>query len=150
MQRRGAATTARSTLCIFWMPTKGAVVPSWDRKQSSSTRSNGRALRSCSRAACPSATRTPRRAVAFAEQAPIARRQPHPERAAVLQPERQRPANQRNIGDLEIRGSFDPVQARDRHAVAFKHALIARDRVAHVPQDGLLVHELSGTRQLLN
>jgi len=88
--------------------------------------------------------------VSFAEQAPIARRQHHPERAAVFQPERQRPADERDIGDLEIRGSFDPVQARDRQAVAFEHPLIARDRVAHRSQDGLLVHEFTGTGQLLN
>ena len=86
----------------------------------------------------------------FAEQAPISRRQHHPERAAVFQPERQWLANQRIIGDLEIRGSFDPVQARDRQAVAFEHSLIARDRVAHVPQDGLVVQKLSGSRQLFN
>ena len=86
----------------------------------------------------------------FAEQAPIARRQHHPERAAVFQPERQRLADQRVISDLEIRGSFDPVKARDRHAVAFEHSLIARDRVTHCPQDGLFLHEFACTRKLLN
>ena len=88
--------------------------------------------------------------MSFAEQAPIARRQHHPERAAVFQPERQRLADQRNIGDFEIRGSFDPVQPRDRHAVAFEHSLIARDRVPHPSKNRVFEHEIAGSRQLLD
>ena len=48
------------------------------------------------------------------------------------------------------REPLDPVQARDRHAVAFEHSLIARDRVAHGLQHGFLVHEFAGPCQLLN
>jgi hypothetical protein len=85
--------------------------------------------------------------MSFAEEAAVARGQRYADGAAIFKPQREWPPNESYISDLVVRGSFKPVQARDRHAGADQDALIPGDGVAHVTQDGSVTKELSGARR---
>ena len=82
--------------------------------------------------------------MSFAEQASVTGREGDAECTSVLEPERQRPPDERDICDFVVGGSFEPVQPGHRHAAADEHALIPGDRVAHPSQDEAAVHELAG------
>ena len=88
--------------------------------------------------------------MAFAEDASVPCRNDDPQRAPVFEPQDQRLSDQRYIANFEICGSFDPVQTRDRQAVAGKHRLITRNRVVDTLQDDILLHQVTGPRQLLD
>ena len=88
--------------------------------------------------------------MSFAEEAPIACSQDDSECAAVFQPQRERLADQRHVGHLEVGRSFDPVKAGNRHAGADQHPLIPRDGVVHPSQDGALIFQITRARELLD
>ena len=88
--------------------------------------------------------------MSFAEQPAVAGSDCHTQRAAVLEPQCQRTPDQRDVGDFVVGGSFDPMQAGDRHARADEHALIPRDGIPHLPQDHAVVNELAGTGRFLD
>jgi len=88
--------------------------------------------------------------VPFAEKAAVPPSQNDSKCAAVFQPQRERLSDQRHVGHLEVGGSFDPVNAGNRHAGADEHPLIPRDGVAHPSQDGALVFQVARAREFLN
>ena len=86
----------------------------------------------------------------LAEQPSIAGGNRHSQGAAILESQHQRPPDQRNIGDVVVRGPFDPVQAGNRHAGADEHPLIPADGVAHASENGAVLDQLAGSRRLLD
>ena len=90
------------------------------------------------------------RPVSFAQDAAVARRQRHADRPAVLEAQRQRPADQRDVRHFVVSGTFDPVHTWDRHAGADQHPLIARDRVADLPQDCSILRQFADAGELLD
>ena len=83
--------------------------------------------------------------MSFAEEATVARCERDADGAAIFKPQREWPPDEGHIRDLVVRGSFEPMQAGDRHAGADQDALIPGDGVAHIAQDGSVVKELSGS-----
>ena len=86
----------------------------------------------------------------FTENASVPSGEDDPQRAPIFEPQGEWLANQRDIGDFEVCGSFDPMQPRDRQAIAHEHPLIAGDRVSDAPQDDVVVRQVAGPSQLLD
>ena len=70
--------------------------------------------------------------MSFAQETAVAGGKGDAQCAAVLEAEHQRPSDQRHIRDFKVRGPFEAVQARYRHAGADEHALVTADRIAHL------------------
>ena len=67
------------------------------------------------------------------------------ERSAVFQSQRQRRADGRGLVGVgpHVDGSFDAMEARDRHPGAFEHPLIPTDLISDPAKDRAVLHQLA-------
>ena len=71
-------------------------------------------------------------------------------RAVPVEAQHERPSDQRDVRYVVIRGSFDPIEAWNRHAGADEHPLIAADGIAHRTEERAVFFQSAGPAQFLD